>query len=366
LGPTLGGWLTDNYSWRWAFYINVPVGIVAVLMITSFVEDPPYITSRAKGKIDWFGFLLMAVALGTLQIILDKGQQDDWFAAAWIRWFSFASVTSLIVFILWELKTGEPIVNLKVFRDRNFAVGTLLFALVGLVLYSAITLIPLFLQPLMGYSALQSGIAVSPRGAGALITMPIVGYLTAKVDFRRLIGLGFFLVAVSLWIISNLSLETPIANIAWPSVLTGVGLSMLFVPLTTVSMGTLPQKDIGNASGIFNLMRNVGGSFGVSILTTYLARHSQANQVTLVSNLSSLNMPYQQKLAEIQNFFAGRIPPAGAFDHARGYLYSSLLKQAQLLSFVQGFRMLAILSLVCIGLAFLLKRVRQRKPIAAH
>jgi DHA2 family multidrug resistance protein len=218
----------------------------------------------------------------------------------------------------------------------------------------------------MGYTALQSGIAVSPRGAGALVTMPIVGYLTAKVDFRKLIGLGFFLVAVSLLIISNLSLETPVANIAWPSVLTGVGLSMLFVPLTTVSMGTLPQKDIGNASGVFNLMRNVGGSFGVSLLTTYLARHSQANQVTLVSNLSPLNMPYQQRLAEIQNFFAGRIAPSEALRHAQGYLYNSLLKQAQLLSFVQSFRMLAILSLVCIVLAFFLKRVRRRKPIAAH
>lgn len=366
LGPTLGGWLTDNYSWRWAFYINVPVGLLAVLLIGAFVEDPPYIRSSAPGKIDWLGFLLMAVALGTLQVMLDKGQQDDWFAAAWIRWFAFASATSLIVFIIWELKSAEPIVRLKVFRDRNFAVGTFLFALVGVVLYSAITLIPLFLQPLMGYTALESGLAVSPRGVGALLAMPLVGYLTNKVDFRKLIGAGFFLVAVSLWIISNLSLQTPIENIAWPSVMTGVGLSMLFVPLTTVAMGTLAQKDIGNASGVFNLMRNVGGSFGVSLLTTYLVRHTQAGQTTLVSHLTPWDLPYQHRLAEIQNYLGTHMAPAEAARHAQGFIYDSLLKQSQLLAFVESFRMLALLSLICIGVALLLRRVRQGRPVASH
>jgi DHA2 family multidrug resistance protein len=366
LGPTLGGWLTDNYSWRWAFYINVPVGVLAVLMIGTFVEDPPYLRGSVPGKIDWFGFFLMAVALGALQIILDKGQQDDWFAAAWIRWFAFASGTSLIVFIIWELKTRDPVVRLRVFRDRNFAVGTFLFALVGVVLYSAITLIPLFLQPLMGYSALQSGLAVSPRGVGALLAMPLVGYLTDKIDFRKLIGTGFFLVAVSLWIISDLSLETPIVNIAWPSVMTGVGLSMLFVPLTTVAMGNLAQKDIGNASGVFNLMRNIGGSFGVSLLTTYLVRHTQANQTTLVSRLTPWDVPYQQKLGEVQNYLAARIAPTEAARHAQGFIYDSLLKQSQLLAFVETFRTIAVLSLICIGVALFLRRVRQRRPLAPH
>ena len=366
LGPTLGGWLTDNYSWRWTFYINVPVGMLAVLLISTFVEDPPYIRSGRPGKIDWLGFFLMAVALGTLQIMLDKGQQDDWFSAAWIRWFAFASATSLIVFVIRELKTAEPIVRLQVFRDRNFAVGTFLFALVGVVLYSAITLIPLFLQPLMGYTALQSGLAVSPRGIGALLSMPIVGYLTDRVDFRKLIGAGFFLVAISLWIIGNLTMETSIWNIAWPSALTGVGLSMLFVPLTTVAMGTLAQKDIGNASGVFNLMRNVGGSFGVSLLTTYLVRHSQANQTTLVSHLTPWSIPYRQKLAEAQNYFAAHMAPAEAARHAQGFIYQSLLKQSQLLAFVECFRLLAVLSLICIVVGIFLKRVRQHRPMASH
>jgi DHA2 family multidrug resistance protein len=365
-GPTLGGWLTDNYSWRWAFYINIPVGILAILMIRTFVEDPPYIRNARPGTIDWIGFGLMAVALGTLQIILDKGQQDDWFAAAWIRWFTFASATSMIVFILWELRRREPIVRLQVFRDRNFAVGTLLFTLVGLALYSAITLIPLYLQTLMGYPALQSGLAVAPRGLGALLTMPLVGYLTTRVDFRKLIGFGFFLVAVSLWLISDLTLETSIWDIAWPSVITGVGLSMLFVPLATVSMGTLSQKEIGNASGVFNLMRNIGGSVGVSLLTTYLTRRAQTNQAVLASHLTSFDLGYQNQLREFQNHLGTIMNPAEVYRHAERLLYESLLRQSQLLAFVQSFRMLAIISLGCIALALLLKRVRPRGRFSPH
>ena len=365
-GPTVGGWLTDNYSWRWAFYINIPVGVLAILMIQAFVEDPPYIKNARPGKIDWMGFGLMAVALGTLQIILDRGQQDDWFSAVWIRWSTFTSMASLIVFIVWELKSREPIVQLRVFRNWNFAVGTLLFTLVGVALYSAITLIPLFLQTLMGYPALQSGLAVSPRGVGALLTMPVVGYLTTKVDFRKLIGTGFCLVSVSLWLISDLTLGTSIWDIAWPSVLTGVGLSMLFVPLATISMGTLSQQEIGNASGIFNLMRNVGGSVGVSLLTTFLLRRSQTHQSTLVSYLNPWNPEFQQKLRAIQNYVATHLGPAEAQHKAEGLIHESLLKQSQLLAFVESFRMLAAVSLLCIVVALLLKKVRPRGRMAAH
>jgi DHA2 family multidrug resistance protein len=365
-GPTLGGWLTDNYSWRWAFYINFPVGVLAILMIQTFVEDPPYIRSARPGKIDWIGLGLMAVALGTLQIILDKGQQDDWFAAAWIRWFALTSAVSLAVFIMWELRSRAPIVQLRVFRDRNFTVGTLLFTLVGVCLYSAITLIPLFLQTLLGYSALLSGLAVSPRGVGALLTMPVVGFLTTKVDFRKLIGTGFFLVSVSLWVIGNLTMEISIWHIAWPSVVQGVGLAMLFVPLATVSMGNLAQKDIGNASGIFNLMRNVGGGVGIALLTTYLTRHSQANQAVQVSRLTPWDFTYQHKLDEVGNYFGTHLGPAEAYHHAQRFIYNSLLQQSQLLAFVQSFRMLAVLSLMCIAVAVFLKKVRSRGRIASH
>jgi MFS transporter, DHA2 family, multidrug resistance protein len=366
VGPTLGGWLTDNFSWRWAFYVNIPVGVLAVIMIHAFVEDPPYVRGARPGRIDRIGFGLMALALGTLQIILDRGQQDDWFAAGWIRWFAAISVLALLLFILRELTTKNPIVNLRVLRDRNFAAGTLLITLVGVALYSAITLIPLFLQTLMGYTALQSGIAVATRGLGALLTMPVVGYLTGVVDFRRLIACGFCLVAASLWLIGGLNLEIAMWQIAWPSIVTGVGLAMVFVPLSAVAMGNLPQSEISNASGVFNLMRNVGGSFGISLFATFIARQSQVHQATLIARLTPENPVYQQRLLELQQHLATRLGPAEAHEKALGVIYRILERQSGLLAYMSAFRALAIIALGCIGLVLLLQRVEKRGPPGGH
>ncbi len=366
VGPTLGGWLTDNYSWRWAFYINIPVGVLAVLMIQTFIEDPPYIRRARTGHIDSIGFGLMALTLGTLQIILDKGQQDDWFSAAWIRWFAVISALSLILFIFRELMAEDPIVNLRVFRDRNFAAGTLLITLVGVVLYSAITLIPLFLQTLMGYTALQSGVAVATRGLGALMTMPVVGYLTGVIDFRRLIASGFLLVAVSMWLIGGLNLEISMWEIAWPSIVTGVGLAMVFVPLSAVAMGTLPQSEMGNASGVFNLMRNIGGSFGISLFQTFIARQTQAHQSFLAAHITPENPDYQQRLQELQHYLSLHSNPAAAHQKALGLIYEGLQRQSRLLAFMGSFRTLAIIALACIGFTLLLKRVKTRPPPGGH
>ena len=357
-GPTLGGWLTDNLTWRWAFYINIPVGVLAILMIHAFVDDPPYIRNARRGKVDTIGFGLMAIALGTLQIILDKGQEDDWFSAAWIWWFTAVSLVSIIAFIVWELRNSEPIVQLRVLRNRNFVVGTLLISLVGVVLYSAITLIPLYLQTLMGYTALQSGMAVGTRGIGALISMPIVGYLTGKMDYRKIIGSGFLLVAASLWLIGDLNLEIPMHHIALPSIMTGVGLAMMFVPLATVAMGTLPQIQMGNASGIFNLMRNIGGSVGIALLTTYLTRRTQANQSVLVSYLTPWDPNYNQRIHEIQNYLGIHLTQVETYRQAQFLIYDLVRQQSKLLAFVQSFRMLAVISVICIAATLLLKKVR--------
>ncbi|HWJ47276.1 MAG TPA: DHA2 family efflux MFS transporter permease subunit, partial [Candidatus Udaeobacter sp.] len=200
LGPTLGGWLTDTYSWRWAFYINIPVGAFAVFMISRYVEDPPYIKSAHPGKFDGIGLGLLAVWLGALQIILDKGQEDDWFGATWIRWAAAVLVISFAMFLIREFRHDKPLVDLRVFRHRNFAMGCLLIGLFGAAIYGLITLLPLFYQELMGYTALAAGWAVSPRGVGAILAMPMIGYLTAKIDNRLLIAFGFGLFAVtSIW-----------------------------------------------------------------------------------------------------------------------------------------------------------------------
>lgn len=366
IGPTLGGWLTDQYSWRWAFYMNIPVGILAVFMIRAFVEDPPYIKNAKPGRIDSIGFGLMAITLATLQIVLDKGQQDDWLSASWVCWFVAICIVTLIFFVVWELRTKEPIVNLRVLKDRNFAVGVVLITFLGVSLYSAITLIPIYLQTLMGYTAMLSGLTLSPRGIGAILTMPVVGYLMGKVDFRKVIATGFLLVAISLWNFGEITLQISMWNIIWPNIMMGVGLSMIFVPLSAVAMGMLPREEMGNASGIFNLMRNVGGSAGISAVTTLLVRRAQVHQSDLVSNLAPGSVPFELHLHELQLGFRQYFSSADALQKAGGSLYNELIRQATLWAFIDNFHLLAVLSLFCIGGAILLKKVVPKGPVSQH
>lgn len=358
VGPTLGGWITDNYSWRWIFYINIPVGILAIFMISAFVEDPPYIRHARAGRLDVLGFSFLVLWLGTLQIILDKGQQVDWFAVTWMRWFAVVSVVSMIGFILWELRTPAPLVDLQVLKNRNLAVGTLLVTVVGAVLYSTIALLPLFLQNLMGYPALQSGLAVSPRGFGSIMLLPFVGWLSGRLDNRFLIATGFLLLAYATYDLGNINLEISMYNVVVPNVISGMALALLFVPLSTTTMGTLHQEQIGSAAGIYNLMRNIGGSVGISSATTLLARSAQAHQVSMVSHLTPYDPEYLRRLGEIQAAVSPQIGSQAASQVAVGHLYGTLLGQASLWSFVDNFRFYALLCLLSVPLVFLFRRVK--------
>src|SRR5882672_5648093 len=360
IGPTLGGWITDNYSWRWIFYINIPIGILAVFMANMFVEDPPYIRDQRPGRIDYLGFGLMAVALGTMQLVLDKGQEEEWFASSFITWFVILSVTAAIAFVIWELRSKEPIVDLRVMLNRNFAVGTSLMICMGIVLYGTIALLPLFLQTLMGYPAVDSGLAVSPRGFGAVTSMLIVGRLINRVRGRYLVMFGFTVLAYSIYAFSKINLEISISSIVWPNIISGFAMGFIFVPLTTMALGTLSNEQMGNASGVFNLMRNTGGSVGIATVTTMLARWTQVHQAAMVSHLTPYDPAYQERLHQLTQSFATRGGSVVAQQQAYVGLYGTLVRQATLLSYIDVFRLLAFLCVLCIPAALLFERVRAR------
>ncbi|MDQ6788597.1 MAG: DHA2 family efflux MFS transporter permease subunit, partial [Acidobacteriota bacterium] len=369
IGPTLGGWITDNYSWRWIFYINLPIGILAAFMANMFVEDPPYLKNQKPGRIDYIGFSLMALGLAAMELTLDMGQQRDWFASSWIVFTAITCVVMLGAFTIWELwGTDEPIVNLRIFKNRNFAVGTILIACVGVVLYGSIALLPLFLQTLLGYPAVESGLAVSPRGFGSIISMVIVGRLIGKVDSRYLIVFGFSILAYSTYMLTGVNLNITNGNIIYPIILSGFALGFVFVPLTTLAMGTLSNKEVGNAAGIFNLMRNAGGSVGIAAMFAFLARGIQTHLVTLVSHLSPYDPAFQQMFQRIQSNLAQHTDVASATQQTYGTIYGIAIRQAALLSYIDNFRLLAFLCVLCVPTAFLFKRVKAGKkpPAGVH
>jgi len=367
IGPTLGGWITDNYSWRWIFYINLPIGLIAAFMANAFVEDPPYLKNQKPGRIDYIGFGLMALALGALELTLDLGQQRDWFESSLITFTAVFSGTCLVVFVIWELYTPEPIVNLRVFLNRNFAVGCAMIASVGVVLYGSTALLPLFLQTLLGYPAIESGFAVSPRGVGAVVSMMIVGRLIARVDTRYLITFGFCVLTFSTYLFTLINLDIAQSNIIIPMLISGVAMGFVFVPLTTMSMATLPQDQIGNASGIYNLMRNTGGSIGIAIMTTMLARNAQVHQAVLTTHTTPYDPAFQQMFEQIKASLMTQMDAASATQQAYAEIYGLVVRQASALAYIDDFKILTFLCLLCIPAGFLFKKVRNAKAVeGAH
>lgn len=360
VGPTLGGWITDNYSWRWIFLINVPIGILAVFLSQMFVEDPPYLKKSTPHDIDYIGFSLMAIGLGTLQVVLDKGQEVDWFSTAWICWASVVIVVSLVLFIWREKRAKNPVVDLAVFKDINFSTGVVLITVIGAVLYSTTALLPLYLQELMGYTAFLSGLALSPRGIAAFCMAIIIGRLIGKSDARYFVASGMLVLGISCLMFGNINLQIGIGNIIFSTIVNGFAMSAIFVPLTTLSVGTLHAEEVGNATGLYNLMRNIGGSVGIAGTTTALARMAQAHQNMLVSHLTPYDIPYQEMMAKV-----GGLLQAGAMK-AHGLVYGELIRQSTLLAFIDNFRGLAFLALCCVPLAFLFRKVVFGKSISAH
>jgi DHA2 family multidrug resistance protein len=367
LGPTLGGWLTDTFSWRYAFYINIPVGILAAFMISRFVEDPSYVRDAKVGKFDNLGFGLLAIWTGCLQIILDKGQEVDWFGATWLRFAAVGFAVALIWFVVHCLHAKAPMVDLHVLRDRNFAVGCLLMVLFGLCVYSTITVLPLFYQELLGYTAFTAGIVVFPRGIGAIVAMPVIGYLGAKLDARYLLTFGFLVFGITSLIFGNVNLSVSPTTLLWPIIITGFALSFVFVPITTQSYGTLRNEEIGNASGIFNLVRNIGGSIGISLAQTLLTRRSDVHQSEITNYVSRTQQWFQQQTSGLSTFLGKMTNPANVLPGAQAALYRELGQQALLWAFVDVFRWTAILCFLCMALVWLFRKITHAPgPAAMH
>jgi MFS transporter, DHA2 family, multidrug resistance protein len=359
IGPTLGGWITDNFSWRWIFYINLPVGLLAIFLAGWLVEDPPYIKRNLKAAIDFVGFGLLALWLATLQVTLDKGQEADWLGAVWIRWFIGISIVSMIAFIVWEFKVEHPLVNLRILRSRNFATGLMLMTVIGVILYGTTAELPLFLQTLMGYPALQSGYAMSPRGIAAFITTFFVGRLVGRIPTRWLLGVGFSVLSLSSYLLSDINLRVSMGSIILPTVLNGVAISFIFVPLTTATMSQLRQSEIGSGTGLYNLMLNIGGSVGIALATTLIARGAQVHQALMVGHLTSSHPAFTHRLHAAQAMLARHGDPVTALDQAYALIYNVLDQQAHLWAFVDTFRLFGLMVLCCIPLILLFKRVRQ-------
>jgi MFS transporter, DHA2 family, multidrug resistance protein len=367
LGPTIGGWLTYNYSWRWVFYINLPIGILAAVLTRAFLEDPPYLKRASTANIDYIGLGLLSVWLASLQIMLDKGQELDWFGSKMIVWCAVIATAGFIGFIVRELVTPSPIVDLRVLKNRNFAVGTAMMLLVGALLYATTAILPLFMQNLLNYTALAAGLAMTPRGIGAFAATIVVGRLVGHISNRFLISASALLMAYSLFMLGDINLQIAPGNLLWPIVISGVATSSIFVPLTTAAMGTLSREQMGNATGIFNLVRNVGGSIGISMITTLVTRHAQTSQATLVWHMSKFNFNFQQQLAHLQTAFASNTGNWAATNKSLAVLYGILQQQSSLLSYMYGFRFCVLVCLVCAALAWLFKKVdNPAAPIAVH
>jgi DHA2 family multidrug resistance protein len=358
VGPALGGWITDNMNWRWIFYINLPIGIIAMSMCAFFIFDPDYLRQQAKKlSIDYWGLFLLVTSMGSLQVVLDKGQQEDWFSSSFIITFSIIFVISLIALIRVELTYINPIINLRLFKNVSFSSGNLIMFVVGFCLYSSIMLIPLFLQSLMGYSATDAGMVMAPGGVATLITMPFVGAALAKRDGRKIVFFGLLIGAASMFIMQGLNLQGSFWNYTWPRVVLGVGLAMIFVPLTTVTLASISRTEMGNATGMFNLLRNIGGSVGIAMAATLLARYEQFYQTTLVANVNPYSPVWQMRFEGLkQTLISKGINATQADTTAFGMMYGALRKQAGALAFNRIFFIIGLAFLVIIPLLLLLKR----------
>jgi DHA2 family multidrug resistance protein len=366
LGPTLGGWITDNYSWRWIFYINIPVGLACAFFTRMVLVDPPHLIAARllnkgkKLKVDGIGLALIGIGLASLEIVLDRGQELDWLGSPFIAWSAAIAVLALIGAVLWELSTDTPVVNLRLLKERNFAVCCIIVLGLYTALYATTFLLPQFMQLLMGYSATAAGLAVSPAGLVTMVEVPMVGWMLGRgYDARRMIAVGIATLALGTWWLSLGSLQMGEASLVWPRIVQVLGVGMTTVPLSTIMFRFLPTDQTSNASGIYALVRNEGGSIGIALSSTFLQRAQQTHQSYLGARLSASNPLAAQVVQSIASARGSIAATGSAADHAYAGLasvYLQIQQQAALLAYMDQYRMFAYMLACLLPLVFLLKR----------
>ncbi len=371
IGPTLGGWITDNFTWRWIFFINIPVGILSLLLTSRLIQDPPYFKRRklAETRIDYTGLGFVALGLGTLQVVLDKGQRDDWFESHFIVWLTVISAVSLIFVIFWEWNHKDPIIDLHLFRMRTFATANFLMFMLGFALLGSTLLLPLFMQTLLGYTAERSGLALMPGGFTIMVAMPLVGFLLSRYSPRYLMMFGLSMLSFSLFHMTKFDLSIDFHTVTMARVYQALGLAFLFVPINTAAYSSLPRDKNNAASGLMNLARNIGGSVGISFVTTGLARRAQVHQSRLMENLNAANPQFQSRLHGLTSTFSGSGPGYGgtsAQQHAYAMLQANVIRQSTMLAYIDNFWVLGVVIGCLIPFVFLIKKSKPGGGIVAH
>ena len=365
LGPTVGGWIVDNYSWRWIFFLNIPVGIISLILSNRLVEDPPYLAEIRKRKegIDYWGLGLLIVSIGALQIMLDKGQEDDWFGSRFIITLCVVAIVGLTLFFWRELSIEHPVLDLRLFARRNVGMTQLVMFMVGVALYSSTVLIPQFLQEIMGYSARQAGMAVSSGGLVLMFLFPVAGALAPRFDPRKLVALGFVITTLGLWRMSTINQNISFGMAVSWRVFIALGLPFLFIPINTLCYAGIPQEKYNEVSGLTALMRNLGGSVGISFITTLLARQSQKHLAMLVHNTTPGNPPYDRMHAGLAGAWQrlGSSMP-DAMNHAGAQIYGMAQVQARLLAYVDVIWVMVAVTAILIPLPFLMTRPKKLAP----